>query len=76
MLHGKPRISCNGVFGQNNNNGDHRIRCRAQRASGGTKTVRYSDYITVKGTCNTLYILCDTDCINVFTQLHHHLPLT
>ena len=48
----------NRVFGQDNNNGDHRIRCRAQRGNGGSgDTVRYSDYITVKG--NSYYFNAD-----------------
>ena len=35
-----------GVFRQDNNDGDHRIRCSAQR---GDHAIRYSDYITVRG---------------------------
>ena len=38
-----------GVFRQNNNNGDHRIRCSAQRGSPPNYVIRYSDYITVRG---------------------------
>ena len=37
-----------GVFRQDNNNGDHRIRCSAERGNNPTVT-RYSDYITVRG---------------------------
>ena len=53
----KAKNISNGVFGQNNNNGDHRIRCRAQRGKGeGSSAVRYSDYITVRGN-NNYYII-------------------
>ena len=40
-----------GVFRQNNNNGDHRIRCSAQR---GDAIIRYSDYITIRGIVSRL----------------------
>ena len=38
-----------GVFRQDNNNGDHRIKCSAQRGSPPNYVIRYSDYITVRG---------------------------
>ena len=45
-----------GVFRQDNNNGDHRIRCSAQRGDPPNPVIRYSDYITVRGN-NTLIII-------------------
>ena len=38
-----------GVFRQDNNNGDHRIRCSAKRGEPPNYAIRYSDYITVRG---------------------------
>ena len=38
-----------GVFRQDNNNGDHRIRCSAQRGDPPGYVIRYSDYIIVRG---------------------------
>ena len=42
-----------GVFRQDNNNGDHSIRCSAQRGDNKNNNnnfvIRYSDYITVRG---------------------------
>ena len=38
-----------GVFRQDNNNGDHRIRCSAQRGDPPNHVIRYSDYVIVRG---------------------------
>ena len=49
-----------GVFRQENNNGDHRIRCSAQRGDPPSYAIRYSDYITVRGNdYNNYYTLCN-----------------
>ena len=45
-----------GVFRQENNNGDHRIRCSARRGDNQNHVTRYSDYITMRGN-NTLIII-------------------
>ena len=38
-----------GTFRQDNNNGDHKIRCSAKRGLPPNYVIRYSDYITVRG---------------------------
>ena len=48
-----------GVFRQDNNNGDHRIRCSAQRGDPPSYAIRYSDYITVRGNDYNNYTLCN-----------------
>ena len=45
-----------GVFRQEYNNGDHRIRSSARRGDKQNHVTRYSDYITVRGN-NTLIII-------------------
>ena len=50
-----------GVFRQDNNNSDHRIRCSAQRGDPPNYVIRYSDYIIVRGSnslinYDTIYI--------------------
>ena len=49
-----------GVFRQDNNNGDHRISCSAQRGDPPGYVIRYSDYITVRGSNSLLVMMLYT----------------
>ena len=60
---------CSGVFRQDNNNGDHKIRCSAQRGDSSNYVIRYSDYITARGSNSLLVMMLYTLSSSIIISL-------
>ena len=58
-----------GVFRQDNNNGDHRIRCSAQRGDPSGYVIRYFDYIIVRGSNSLLVMMLYTLSSSIIISL-------